>query len=390
MPDDELFKLAAENKLRAGLSGQVKRMLADDRSDSLVSNFVGQWLQTRDVDGISIDARSVLARDSGGDRELQKLFEQLRAMRAKREEETRKQIAAGQEVKDRQPSAEEEALRAKLRGFRRGPAVELDGQLRNAMRRETEMFFEHVLREDRPVTELLDSDYTFANERLARHYGLTDVKGDQMRKVTLPKDSPRGGILTQGSVLVVTSNPTRTSPVKRGIFVLDNILGTPTPPPPPEVGELEESEKAFKDKEPTLRETLEHHRNKPLCASCHNRMDPLGLALENFNAMGMFRATERKQPIDTKGTLITGEPFDTIQDLKKILTTPARRIDFYRCLTEKLMTYALGRGVEYYDTESVDQIVARLEKSGGHMSALIGGIVDSPAFQKRREAPSAE
>src|SRR6185369_14793902 len=169
--------------------------------------------------------------------------------------------------------------------------VELDGQLRRAMRQETEMGFAYIVREDRSVLELIDNDYTFLNERLARHYGLTNlnVTGNEMRRVKLPEDSPRGGILSQGTVLTVTSNPTRTSPVKRGLFVLDNILGTPPPPPPPDIPSLEESEKDFKDRDPTLREVLAVHRAKPLCSSCHNRMDPLGLALENFNALGMWR-----------------------------------------------------------------------------------------------------
>jgi hypothetical protein len=384
MPDDELLGLAAAGQLRQNLPAQVKRLLADRRADNFVSNFTGQWLQTRDIDGISIDARTVLARDAGIDKELESISRQFRELRAKREEETRKQIAAGEPVRDRQPSPEEEQLRAKFRQFRRGPAVELDGQLRSAMRRETEMYFEHVLREDRPVLDLLDSDYTFVNERLAKHYGIPDVKGEQMRRVTLPPNSPRGGLLTQGAVLVVTSNPTRTSPVKRGLFVLDNILGTPTPPPPPNVGELEEVEKEFKDKEPSLREVLELHRSKPLCSSCHSRMDPLGLALENFNAMGMFRESERKMPIDTAGELSTGEKFTNVRDLKKILTAPERRVDFYRCLTEKMMTYALGRGVEYYDVEAIDQIVRKLESSDGRISALVTGIIDSAPFQKRR------
>jgi hypothetical protein len=173
--------------------------------------------------------------------------------------------------------------------------------------------------------------------------------------------------------------------VKRGLFVLDNFLGSPTPPPPPDVPELEAAEKAFGDKEPSLREVLELHRKSALCSSCHNRMDPLGLALENFNALGMFRETERKLPIDTKGKLITGETFEGIRDLKKVLKDK-RKTDFYRCLTEKLLTYALGRGLEYYDVEAVDQIVARLEKEDGKFSALLTGIVESAPFQKRRLA----
>jgi hypothetical protein len=204
-----------------------------------------------------------------------------------------------------------------------------------------------------------------------------------MRRVTLPEDHPRGGVLTHGSILIVTSNPTRTSPVKRGWFVLDNLLGAPPPPPPADIPQLEEAEKEFKDRQPTLRETLAAHRDKPLCASCHNRMDPLGLALENFNALGMWREKERGQTIDAAGRLITGETFQDIRELKGVLATRHRQ-DFYRCLTEKLLTYALGRGLEYYDVHTVDQIVARLEKENGRFSALLMGIVESAPFQKRR------
>src|SRR2546430_10664676 len=204
-----------------------------------------------------------------------------------------------------------------------------------------------------------------------------------MRRVALPENSPRGGLLTQGSVLVVTSNPTRTSPVKRGLFILDNILGAHTAPRPPDVPLLEEAEKQFKDREPTLREVLELHRNKPLCSSCHSRMDPLGLALENFNALGMWREQERGQSIDAAGKLITSESFHDIRELKRILMG-RHRLDFYRCLTEKLLTYALGRGMEYYDVETVDRIVARLDRENGRCSALLMEIINSAPFQKRR------
>src|SRR4030095_3241345 len=215
--------------------------------------------------------------------------------------------------------------------------------------------------------------------------GMTNlnITGNEMRLVKLPEKSPRGGLLTQGSVLVVTSNPTRTSPVKRGLFVLDNVLGVPPPPPPADIPQLEESEKEFKGKEPTLREVLAVHREKPLCSSCHNRMDPLGLALENFNALGMWREKERGQPIDAAGKLITGELFESIRELKRTLRGE-HRSDFYHCLTEKLLTYALGRGLEDYDVETVDRIVTRLEQENGRFSALLMGIVESAPFQKRR------
>jgi hypothetical protein len=171
--------------------------------------------------------------------------------------------------------------------------------------------------------------------------------------------------------------------VKRGLFILDNILGTPAPPAPPAVPDLEESEKDFKDREPTLREVLEIHRQKPLCNACHSRMDPLGLGLENFNALGIFREKERGQPLDTGGTLLTGETFNDVRSLKKVLRND-HRTDFYRCLAEKLLTYAVGRGVEATDVESIDRIVASLEKEGGKFSALLTGVIESPPFQKRR------
>jgi hypothetical protein len=264
----------------------------------------------------------------------------------------------------------------------------LTGDLRRAMRQETEKVFEHVVREDRNLLELLDSDYTFLNERLARHYGLTNlnVVGDEMRLVKLPPDSPRGGILTQGTVLAVTSNPTRTSPVKRGLFVLDNILGTPPAPPPPDIPPLEDAAKDIKDRTPTLRETLALHREKPLCSSCHNRMDPLGLGLENFNAMGMWRDQERSQPIDATGKLLSGESFTNPKELKAILASK-HATKFYRTLTEKMLTYALGRGLEYYDVATVDGIVERLEKTNGRPSELLAGIVESAPFQKTRSVP---
>lgn len=351
LPDEELFRLAERGELRKNLSAQVKRMVEDSRSEALMQNFTGQWLQARDVEGIDINARAVLAKDdSAGPTETN-------------------QVAGGRRF-----------------GFGfRPPKFELDRETRQAMRRETEMFFASVVREDRSVTDLLDSDYTFLNEKLARHYGLTNlnVTGTEMRRVALPKESPRGGVLTQGTVLTVTSNPTRTSPVKRGLFILDNILGAPAPPPPGDVPLLEEAEKEFKDREPTLREVLELHRSKPLCSACHSRMDPLGLALENFNALALSREKERGQPIDPAGKLITGETFTGVRELKHILAT-GHRTDFYRCLTEKLLTYALGRGLEYYDVEAVDQIVARLEQANGHFSALLTGVIESAPFQKRR------
>jgi hypothetical protein len=378
MPDDELFRLAEKRELRKNLPAQMKRMLADSRSQELIRNFVGQWLQTRDVEGIDINPRLVLARDAGEERELDKLREEFRRLRNREANDK----LTPEQVEQR------EKLREKFGRFFRS-RIEFDGPLRRAMRDETEQYFAYVLHEDRSVLELIDSDYTFLNERLAKHYGITNitVTGPEMRRVELPEDSPRGGVLTHGGPLVVTSNPTRTSPVKRGLFILDNILGIPPPPPPPDVPLLEESEKQLKDREsghePTLREALALHREKPLCSSCHNRMDPLGFALENFNALGMWRDKERGQSIDVSGKLITGEPFHDIRELKKVLATKHRQ-DFYRCLAEKMLTYALGRGVEYSDAHMVDQIVDRLEKENGRCSALLQGVIESNAFQKRR------
>jgi hypothetical protein len=378
MPDEELFRLAERHELRQNLDAQVRRLLADRRSEALIQNFVGQWLQTRDVDGIDINARVVLARDSGEERDFQRRRERFQELNA-----------IPDEKKTPEQKAELQAMFTQRRGRNRQPQIELDRDLRRAMREETEMAFGHVVRENRSVLELLEADYTFLNEKLAKHYGLTnlDVTGPEMRRVSLPSGSPRGGVLTDGAVLVVTSNPTRTSPVKRGLFILDNILGVPPPPPPANIPPLEDAEKQITDHKPTLRESLAKHREDALCRSCHNRMDPLGLALENFNALGMWREQERKQPIDAGGKLITGETFTDVRELKRVLVTKHRR-DFYTCLTEKFLTYALGRGIEYYDTETVDRIVARLEEENGRFSALLSGVVESAPFQKRRNISS--
>jgi len=381
MPDEELFRLAGKGELRKNLAAQVKRMLADGRSRELTENFVGQWLQVRDVEGIDINTRAVLARDRGEERRFNRdrqRFEELREIPEEKLTEAQKK--------------ELEEMRAQFRNrFRNRPQVELDRDLRRALRQETEMAFGHVVRENRSVLELIDCDYTFLNERLARHYGMTNLNltGPELRRITLPADSSRGGVLTHGAPLIVTSNPTRTSPVKRGLFILDNILGLPPPPPPPDIPNLEDSEKPVEGRQPTLRETLAVHREKRLCASCHNRMDPLGLALENFNALGMWRDKERGQTIDASGRLITGEEFKDIREVKRALVG-GHRMDFYRCLTEKLLTYALGRGLEYYDVETVDQIVARLDKAEGRFAALLMGVVESAPFQKRRNTVAPE
>ena len=204
-----------------------------------------------------------------------------------------------------------------------------------------------------------------------------------MRKVKLPPESPRGGVLTQGTVLAVTSNPSRTSPVKRGVFILEAILGTPPAPPPPNIPSLEDAASPDEILKMSLRETMALHASNKMCASCHSRMDPLGLALDNFNAMGKWRTSELGQPIDPSGKLITGESFADAREMKRILATEHRE-DFFHSFSEKLLTYALGRGVEYYDTDTLDHFVATLEAADGKPSALIRAIIESAPFQQRR------
>jgi hypothetical protein len=333
MPDETLINLAERGELRNNLRPQVERMIQDEKSGEFVKNFAGQWLQTRDVENASIDARIVLARDNG-----------------------RKSTDAKAEFK---------------------------GSLRGAMRREAEMLFGHLLRSNGSVLKLIENDSTFLNQELAEHYGVPGVDGGEMRLVKLPADSPRGGVLTMGTVLTVTSNATRTSPVKRGLFILDNILGAPPPPPPPNIPSLEASEKNHDGSERSLREALALHREKPLCSSCHDRMDPLGLALENFNAMGHWRERELGADLGSPaGQLITGEKFADVRELKHILVTQ-RRHDFYRCLTEKLLTYSLGRGPEACDILTVDAFVEHLGQTHGQFSSLITGIIESTPFQRR-------
>jgi hypothetical protein len=318
MPDEELFQLARDGTLRkdGNLEGQVKRMLRDDKARALVENFAGQWLQTRN-----------------------------------------------------------------LKDFTPDPALfpSFDEKLRLAMRKETEFFFAHVMKEDRSVLEFIDADYTFLNERLARHYGIQGVKGDEFRKVTL-KDTPRGGVLTQASVLAVTSNPTRTSPVKRGKWILENILGTPPKDPPPGVEELKDDEKA--QLTGTLRQRMEQHRANPNCAVCHESMDPLGFGFENFDAIGAWRTQEGKHSIDPSGTLPSGQTFKGPVELKAILK--GREDAFARCLAEKMLTYALGRGTERTDRVFIEEIADNLAKGKYQFSALVIEIVNSDPFQKRR------
>jgi hypothetical protein len=330
MPDDELLKLASEGKLRQNLEPQVRRMFADPRAKAFIENFAGQWLQSQEVLDASINRPEILSREG-----------------------------------------------IKTTG-------ELTMPQREAMKQEAEAYFDFVARSNRNVVELLSSDYTFLNETLAKYYGITNVTGPKMRQVILPPDDPRGGVLTMGSVLAVTSDPARTSPVKRGKWILENILGSPSPPPPPDVPALDEAVKKIQDHVPTQREALAVHRQAALCASCHNRMDPLGLAFENFNALGLWRTNEQGQPVDASGQLISGESFHDVRELKKVLVDN-HRTEFYRTLTEKLMTYALGRGLEYYDVPTVDKIVESLERDNGQFSTLLLGVIESAPFEERRQ-----
>ncbi len=328
VPDDELLSLAFNTKLRANLRAQVDRMLADPRSRRLTESFIGQWLQARDVETVPVSAKSVLGLETNRD-----------------------------------------------------AAEVFDSRLRSDMRRETEMLFEFILREKRPAEELISANYSFLNERLAKFYGISGIEGEEFQPTDLTEHPERGGLLTQGTFLMVTSNPTRTSPVKRGLYVLDNILGTPPPPAPPNIPALETAGKMVEN--PTMREMMQIHRDKPDCRGCHARMDPIGLGLENFNALGQFRTKENGKPIDTAGQLVTGESFTTVAELKNLLAT-SRKKDLYRCISEKLLTYAIGRGVEHHDSTTIHLLTERLETNGGQLRELIQGIVESVPFQKRR------
>ncbi|MBP6600969.1 MAG: DUF1592 domain-containing protein [Verrucomicrobiales bacterium] len=329
IPDEELLRLAGEGKLRENLRPQVDRLLKDEKSKRFVTNFVGQWLEARDVETMSFDERRLLGEKDLGT--ARKIF---------------------------------------------------GGRLRQSMRFESEEFFGYVLRENRPATELLTANYTFLNEPLAEWYGIDGIKGTNMRKVDLPADSKRGGLLSQGTFQLVTSNPTRTSPVKRGLFVLENFLATPAPPAAPDIPPLEASAKG-KNSNLTLREVMKIHAEQKLCASCHARMDPIGLALENYTALGVWREEEKGQKIDTAGQLMTGEKFENAKELSLILAT-ARKDDFYRAITEKMMTYAIGRGIEYFDSPTINRIITNADKSGGTLLQIVYGIVESAPFQKRR------
>ena len=317
IPDEELLSLAEEGVLSQPpvLAGQITRMIADPKSRALVDNFGGQWLHLRNV-------------------------------------------------ADWTPDPE------RYRGF--------DESLRYAFQQETELFLEHLIREDRSVLDLINADYTFVNERLADFYGIEGVEGGYFRRVSL-EGTNRGGVLTQASVLMVTSYPTRTPPELRGKWVLENLLGAPPPPPPPDVPALTD---AAETSAGSLREALEQHRADPACAVCHTRMDPLGFALESFDAVGRFRTADNGVMIDDSGALPDGTPVNGPSGLRDVLM--ARRVEVVETLAEKLLTYAIGRGLEASDRPAVREIRRRVESEDYRFSALVAGIVDSVPFRMRR------
>ena len=316
MPDEELFNLAAAKKLRANLPAQVQRMLKDKRSQALVENFAGQWLQLRQVQNVSPDAT---------------IF------------------------------------------------TNFDETLRTAMTQETQLFFNSIIQEDRSVLDLLDANFTYLNERLAQHYGIDGVKGDEFRRVIFKPDDHRGGLLRQASILTITSYPNRTSPVQRGKWVLENLLDDAPPPPPPNVPALAEDAKAITG---TMRERMEQHRTNPQCAACHARMDPIGFSLENYDAIGAFRTKDANHDaIDVSGKLPDGTTFNGPEELKNVLMLKKDR--FARTMAAKMLTYALGRGLEDEDHYVVDDIEQSMQKHGYKFSVLINEIVNCDAFQKR-------
>ncbi|HEV3216382.1 MAG TPA: DUF1592 domain-containing protein, partial [Vicinamibacterales bacterium] len=316
IPDDELLDVASRGELKkpAVLEHQVQRLLADPRSEALIDNFAGQWLQLRN-------------------------------------------------------------LRASLPDQNEFP--DFDDNLRQAFKRETELLFQSIIRENRNVTDLLTADYTFVNERLAAHYGIPNVYGSHFRRVKVTDDA-RKGLLGKGAILLVTSQPDRTSPVVRGKWILDNLLGSPPPPPPSNVPPLE----ASRGKTPkTLRQQMEGHRANPVCASCHKLMDPIGFALENFDAVGAWRTRDADAPIDASGQLTDGTKVDGVVSLREALLK--RPEVFVTTFTEKLMTYALGRGLDYHDRPAVRAIVHEAAGGDYRFSALVMAMVRSAPFQMR-------
>jgi uncharacterized protein DUF1588/uncharacterized protein DUF1592/uncharacterized protein DUF1585 len=296
-------------------------MLADSRSDALVTSFAAQWLHLRNLSSVAPD-------------------------------------------------------------LERFPYF--DENLRQAFAKETELFFESVLRENRSVLQLLGADYTFLNERLALHYGIPGVYGSHFRRVQL-SDENRGGLLGHGSILTVTSYANRTSPVVRGKWVLDNLLGTPPPPPPPNVPDLKARDR--QGKVLSMRGQMEQHRSNPVCASCHKVMDPLGFALENFDGIGTWRTTDAREPIDPSGNMPDGTAFRGASELRRVLLEK-RHEQFVSTVTDRLLTYALGRGLEYYDAPVVRRIVREAAPGGYKLSSLVLGVTRSMPFQmSRSEAP---
>ncbi|MFM7075134.1 MAG: DUF1592 domain-containing protein, partial [Planctomycetaceae bacterium] len=320
MPDDELAAAADRGEVHTEeqLVAQARRMLRDGKSRSLANVFAPQWLHLRQLATFSPD---------------------------------------------------------------RGRFPAFDEPLRAAMRRETEEFFDAIVREDRSILEMLDADWTMVDERLAKHYGIEGVSGGEFRRVAVDR-SRRGGLLGQASILAVTSNPTRTSPVKRGRWVLENLLAAPPPPAPPNVPELAAGRGPLQG---TLRQQMEQHRADPSCASCHRLMDPLGFGLENFDAIGAWRDAEGETPVDASGELPDGRRFTGPAELRRVLLERAR--EFRRCLAEKLLVYALGRGLEYYDACAVERIAGVTEAGGDRFSVMVEEIVKSPAFRQRESAP---
>ena len=319
MPDDKLMQVARDGSLAKEevLAREIKRMIADTKANAFIENFAGQWLELRVLPAVAIDRQKY---------------------------------------------------------------PRYDDAMRDAMTTEATLFFGNVLRGDRSVLEFIDSRETFLNAKLADYYGVPGVKGDDFRLVPLPDGSPRGGVLTMGAVLTLTSNTTRTSPVKRGLFVLDQILGAPPPPPPPDIPPLEQSAKSNPDA--TVRERLAAHVANATCAGCHNRLDPLGFAFEHFDAIGQWRDSESGKPVDATGTLPGGATLNGSADLKKILL--ARSDEFVECLTAKLLTYAIGRGMEPFDRPAVRKIAQRTRANGDRLSALVESVVLSETFRTCR------
>lgn len=323
MPDAELLGLAESNKLHepAVLDAQLKRMMTDAKAAAFADNFAGQWLEVRNLDEISPDPKKF-------------------------------------------------------------PAWTLE--LKEDFRTETRLFFQHIVSENRPITEFVQAKYTFLNENLAKFYGIPGVKGPDFRKVDLDTDQ-RGGVLTQGSVLAVSSYPNRTSPTIRGKYILNNLLGAPPQPPPPDVPLLDDSKVGS---DVSLRKQLEAHRANAVCASCHSKMDVLGFGLENYDAIGKWRTADGKFPIDVAGTMPNGKSFSTAAGMRGILLDSMPEVA--RSITEKIMTYALGRGIEPYDKRAVDQIVKNLAADGYRFQTLIHEVVTSLPFQSRRGESAAQ